>query len=121
MYRTVCVIMVAAALSLWSAAAFAHAFLDHANPAVGSTVHGSPPELRLWYTQELEPAFSTVKVIDQSGAEVDKADPQVDPSDKTILKVSLKPLPPGTYQVVWRVLSVDTHVTDGNFKFTVAQ
>jgi len=100
--------------------ALAHAFLDHATPAVGSTVHGSPSELSLWFTQELEPAFSTVQVVDQAGREVDKGDKAVDPSDRTLLKVSLPALPPGTYKVIWRVLSVDTHTTEGDFKFTVA-
>ncbi|HUH94704.1 MAG TPA: CopD family protein [Casimicrobiaceae bacterium] len=57
-----------AALGLaWSAHASAHAFLDHASPRVGSTVHGSPPDVRLWFTQELEPAFSTLSVQDAGG------------------------------------------------------
>ena len=97
----------------------AHAFLDHAVPAVGSSVRGSPPEVKLWFTQELEPAFSTVQVLDRSGKRVDKADPKVDSADPTLLQVSLPPLPPGTYRVTWRVLSVDTHVTEGDFTFDV--
>jgi methionine-rich copper-binding protein CopC len=111
----------AAALALLiAAAADAHAFLDHANPAVGSTVHGAPAELRLWYTQELEPAFSTVKVTDAAGKNVDKGDTHIDAGDKSEMVVSLQSLPPGTYHVVWRALSVDTHVTSGSFTFDVA-
>ncbi len=109
----------ACALALASPAG-AHAFLDHAGPAVGSTVHGSPAELKLWFTQELEPAFSTVQVLDRNGRRVDKGDPQVDRSNATELWVSLPPLAPGTYRVTWRVLSVDTHVTEGDFTFDVA-
>ena len=40
--------------------AWAHAFLDHASPAVGSSVPASPPVVTLWFTQDLEPAFSAV-------------------------------------------------------------
>ena len=40
------------------AAAFAHAFLDHAVPAVGGTVTAAPKEVQIFYTQALEPAFS---------------------------------------------------------------
>jgi methionine-rich copper-binding protein CopC len=98
----------------------AHAFLDHAAPAVGSTVHGSPAEVRLWFSQELEPAFSTIRVLDGAGTEVDKRDKGVDPDDRTQLRVSLRDLAPGTYKVVWRALSVDTHVTEGDFVFEVA-
>lgn len=100
--------------------ASAHAFLDHAAPAVGSTVHGPPATVKLWFTQELEPAFSTIKVLDRDGKQVDKGDKEVDASDRTLLRISLPPLPPGTYRVVWRVLSVDTHVTEGDFTFDVA-
>jgi methionine-rich copper-binding protein CopC len=102
------------------AVAGAHAFLDHATPPVGSAVHGSPAQIKLWFTQRLEPAFSTMQVLDQSGKRVDKGDPRVDRADATLLAVSLPQLAPGTYRVTWRVLSVDTHVTEGDFTFEVA-
>lgn len=111
----------AAALMLIAATAWAHAFLDHASPAVGSTVPTAPPVISLWFTQGLEPAFSSVSVTDASGARVDGGDAKVDAKDATLLTVSLKKLPPGTYTVKWRVVSVDTHTTDGDFNFTVGQ
>lgn len=99
--------------------AWAHAFLDHASPAVGSTVRVAPPAVKLWFTQELEPAFSTVRVQeDVGGKRVDKDDATVD-TDGTLLQVSLPKLEPGRYRVTWRVLSVDTHVTEGDFTFEV--
>jgi hypothetical protein len=101
------------------AAVLAHAFLDRAAPAVGSTIHGAPAEVRLRFSQELEPAFSTVRVYDHSGRQIDRGDEHLDPGDTTLLKVSLPPLAPGIYRVVWRVLSVDTHVTEGDFTFEV--
>jgi len=100
--------------------AAAHAFLDHAEPRVGSTVRTPPSELRLSFTQELEPAFSTVEVQDERGAQVDQGDVRVDAEDGTLLRVSLNPLAPGTYKVIWRVVSVDTHPTEGDFTFQVA-
>ena len=106
----------------WSLAppAGAQAFLDHAEPRVGSTESPAPSELVHAFTQELEPAFSTVEVLNERGAKVDKGDVQVDPHDGTLLRVSLNPLPPGTYKVVWRVVSVDTHPSEGDFTFRVA-
>ncbi len=103
-----------------AAPAHAHAFLDHATPAVGSTVHGSPPRVELWFTQELEPAFSTVRVLDQGNHRQDSGDAKVEPGDATRLQVPLPQLAPGRYRVEWRVLSVDTHVTEGDFTFVVA-
>jgi copper resistance protein C len=98
----------------------AHAFLDHANPAVGSLVHGGPTQVKLWFTQQLEPAFSSVHVSDQSGKQVDAGDSRVDATDTELLLVSVPHLGPGTYRVTWRVLSIDTHVTEGDFTFDVA-
>jgi methionine-rich copper-binding protein CopC len=99
----------------------AHAFLDHASPPVGSTLGRAPEGVTIWFTQELEPAFSSISVVDQNGACVDTGDAQVDGKDATILHVSLKPLPPGSYKVIWRVVSVDTHPTDGTFTFRVTR
>ena len=117
-------ILLAAWVVAWTVSAAsparAHAFLDHANPAVGSTVHGSPPRMALWFTQELEPAFSTVRVFDQEHRQQDKGDAKVDSRDPTLLQVPLPQLAPGRYRVEWRVLSVDTHVTEGDFTFVVA-
>lgn len=110
----------AAFISGVTSVADAHAFLDHALPAVGSVVRASPAQLKIWFTQRLEPAFSKVQVLDRSGTRVDKGDSQVDSADATLLTVSLPLLSPGAYRVIWRVLSVDTHVTEGDFAFDVS-
>jgi copper resistance protein C len=102
-----------------AAVAHAHAFLDHASPRVGSTVAIAPRELLLWFTEKLEPAFSTVEVHNEQGVAVQSGKARVDGGDGTELRVSLRALPPGTYQVIWRVLSVDTHRTQGSFTFRV--
>jgi copper resistance protein C len=97
----------------------AHAFLDHSDPAVGSTVPTSPPTLALWFTEHIEPAFSTVTVTNAGGQRVDLGNAHVPPDDPAELDVGLKPLPNGTYTVRWHVISVDTHKTEGNFTFDV--
>jgi hypothetical protein len=117
--RRATIALAAAALLGAANASFAHAFLDHASPAVGSTLPAAPPVVALWFSQELEPAFSTVRVTDRSGNRVDRGDGAVDPKDPSELHVSLKPLPPGSYKVAWRVVSVDSHKTEGDFSFVV--
>ncbi|MGA9420602.1 MAG: copper resistance CopC family protein, partial [Candidatus Cybelea sp.] len=97
----------------------AHAFLDHTDPAVGSTVPTAPPEMHLWFTQELEPAFTWVTVSDKSGASMNDGPATVDSSNKQEMDVKLKPLQAGTYTVKWHALSVDTHTTEGDFTFQV--
>jgi len=107
------------ASAITAAAASAHAFLDHADPKVGASVKGSPAEVKIWFTEKLILPFSTVKVTDAGGAQVDKGDRRVDRSNGQLLIVGLKPLKPGKYQVAWRVTAVDTHVTSGTFTFDV--
>ena len=116
--RSIIRFAIAAMLVLPAPAAYAHAMLDHSEPRVGNTVATAPRELKLWFTQKLEQAFSTVEVIDGSGQRVDSGKPRVNGNE---IAVSLRTLAPGTYRVNWRVLSVDTHTTDGNFSFTVGK
>jgi copper resistance protein C len=99
--------------------AWAHAFVDHADPPVGSQVHVAPTEVKIWFTEKLEPALSKLQVFDISGKEVDKGNIKIDQSNGALLSVSLPELKPGKYKVVWRAVSVDTHVTTGNFGFEV--
>jgi methionine-rich copper-binding protein CopC len=112
-------------LALASALAFvplaaAHAFLDHAIPGAGSAVHRSPAQLRLWFSERLDPPFSKAEVLDGSGKRVDTGDPQVDSADPKLLRIPMPPLAPGRYRVTWRVQSVDTHVSKGEFTFDIA-
>lgn len=120
MTRVTTLSLALAALLVWAAGAGAHAFLVRADPRVGSTVRTAPAQVRLWFTERLEPAFSSVRVVNEAGKQVDQGDGQVDSSNPRLLQISLAPLPPETYKVIWRVLSVDSHVTEGDFTFRVA-
>src|SRR5580704_17908919 len=74
----------------------AHALLDHASPALGSAVPTAPATVAIWYTQDLEPAFSSLTVTNQAGQRVDLGNAQIAPAQPNELQVGLKPLPPGT-------------------------
>jgi len=114
--RTLFPFLAVVGATLGAAPANAHAHLDHASPQVDSTVPSAPPDITLWFTQNLEPAFSTVEVTGTDGGRVDAGKPQI--SGNT-MRVGLKALSPGTYHVHWHALSVDTHTTEGNFSFKV--
>ena len=100
-------------------AAFAHAQLNHASPAAGSTVKAAPKEVTLSFTEAVEPKFSSIEVRDARGTAMQSAAAQGVAGNTAQLRVGLKPLPPGTYTVEWRVLSVDTHRSQGRFTFAV--
>ena len=95
----------------------AHAMLDHASPAVGSTVGSSPRQVTLYFTQALEPKFSGAEVRNASGARVDKGKSV----SGNVMRLSVGSLPPGSYSVTWHALSVDTHTTQGSFSFHVGK
>ncbi len=87
-------------------------------PAVGSTVATAPSEVVLTFNDKLEPAFSSIEVRSADGAAMQAGKATLS-AKGTQLRVPLKPLTPGTYKVLWRVLSVDTHRSQGNFTFRV--
>lgn len=99
-------------------AAFAHAHLDHASPKVGSTV-AAPKEVVLWFTEAVEPKFSSIEVTNDKGEPVQAG--KASRMGAAALRVPVKPLGPGTYKVNWKVLSVDTHRSQGSFSFTVGK
>ena len=98
-----------------------HAFPDHSDPRVGSAVKNPPDQVKIWFDGGIEPLFSSMEVFDSNHKKVDKGDSRVDPNDHTLLVVGLPPLPPGKYEVSWSVVAVDTHRTEGNFKFTIGK
>jgi methionine-rich copper-binding protein CopC len=102
---------------VFSGGANAHAYLDHANPRVGSVVSGSPREVRLWFTQPLEPRFTAAEVRSSAGAVVGRGG--VDHANPQEIVIPVRGLAPGRYKVNWKVLSVDTHRTEGSFGFEV--
>jgi copper resistance protein C len=101
-----------------TAIANAHATLERAEPRVGNKVAAPPREVTLWFTQKLEPAFSTITVTNAAGERIDSGKARVSGNQ---MSIPLRPGGSGTYHVNWHVLSVDTHTTDGNFTFQVGQ
>jgi methionine-rich copper-binding protein CopC len=101
-------------------AAHAHAFLDSAVPAVGSTVQASPTEVKIWFTRKIVSAGTNIKVLDATGVEVDLKDDKLDPGDPFLMIVSVPTLKAGTYKVIWNAVCLDTHHTTGTFTFTVS-
>jgi methionine-rich copper-binding protein CopC len=118
MQRSAIVVIIPLLLLLATGEASAHALLDHAEPRVGNTVATAPREVTLWFTQKLEPAFSSITVTNSAGQRVDAGKTRVSGNQ---MSVSLRSGGAGTYRVNWRVLSVDTHRTDGSFTFRVGQ
>jgi hypothetical protein len=101
--------------------ACAHAALSRADPRVGSKIGTSPMEVRMWFSEALEPVFSNASIVMPPGQGPAGGKAFVDPKDRRQLVIPvLRPLPAGRYEVKWGVVSVDGHRTEGDFPFTVA-
>jgi methionine-rich copper-binding protein CopC len=101
------------------ARAEAHAALVGSAPAARATMSASPARVILTFSERLEPAYARVSVWDAAGGQVDLKDAAVDRENARVLGVSLPPLPPGHYTVRYRVLSIDGHVVEASFGFSV--
>jgi methionine-rich copper-binding protein CopC len=118
--RALIVAACAAALALaWPAPALAHAYLVRSSPAARAIVARAPERVQLWFNERLEPAYSRVSIWNGDAQRVDAADVRVAPTEPTRLSVGVPPLPAGVYTVKYRVLSVDGHVVEAEFAFTV--
>ena len=113
-----CLLLIAASLLLAPASAFAHAKLLRSQPEAGASL-GAPPRLvELWFSTEVSPGFSTIEVTDAGGVRVDRGQvAHADAGKKA--QVELGELPPGSYDVVWKVVSADEHTIRGKFTFKV--
>jgi len=105
--------------ALAPASGWSHAYLVKSTPGARAVVSGVPARAQLWFNERLEPAYSQVSVADGEGRRADLGDVQVGPEDPKKLSVGLPVLAPGVYTVRFRVLSVDGHVVESQFKFTV--
>jgi len=99
--------------------ALGHSFPNHSDPRVGSEVKTPPTQVKIWFDAGIEPLFSSISVFDANKKQVDKGDSHIEGNDNTVFEVSVPLLPPGTYEVFWSVISVDTHHTEGRFKFKI--
>ena len=113
------VVALLAGLILSPTPAVAHASLVRSAPAHRAVLGQMPDRVQLWFNERLEAAYSTVSVWNEAGAQVDGRDVTVGPEDPRRLSVAMQSREPGRYTVKYRVLSVDGHIVDNQFTFTV--
>lgn len=94
--------------------AIAHARLISSQPAANAKVQ-SPGQIKLRFSESLEPAFSSASLIDSAGRTV-PVSKSVGNDTITLLPLTLKP---GAYKVTWHSVGQDTHRLSGSFGFTV--
>lgn len=100
---------------------FAHAYLVKSVPAQRAVLYHAPAKIQLWFNERLEPRYSSLSLSDAGGKAIETGKVEVSHDDPKQLAAPLKLLPAGRYVVKYRVLSVDGHVVQDQFPFTVKQ
>ena len=104
--------------ALVASAAFAHVFPQKQEPGAGATV-AAPTQVRVLFDGPLEPTFSSLKVTDASGKQVNAEKSAVDTQQPAVMTVALPTLAAGHYTVHWVAVASDGHRTQGDYAFNV--
>lgn len=111
-------VLVVMLLALSPTAALAHAKLIRSQPKAKTRLEEAPKLIELWFSEELEPNFSTIEVTDGEGKRVALGEVTLSEEGKKV-SAPFGDLSPGVYTVVWKALSKDEHPIRGKFTFTL--
>jgi copper resistance protein C len=110
--------VLSAFMLLGASSACPHAIIVRSNPSPNATVQTAPREVAIFFSERIRATPSSIVVEDADGAQLDEGDSRVDANGR-VMRVTLKALAAGTYNVKWRVQSIDTHSSEGTFVFRV--
>ncbi|WP_233148847.1 copper homeostasis periplasmic binding protein CopC [Shimwellia pseudoproteus] len=98
----------------------AHAHLQQQLPAQQAVLAAAPQEIRLTFSEGIEPGFSKITLTDAKRHPVKTGQLHTLAGQQQVAIVSVdSPLAAGEYQVDWQVVSVDGHKTRGSYRFTM--
>jgi copper transport protein len=103
--------------------AYAHAFTIKSDPSPSQSLPTSPSNVDVFFSEPVDLRYSTIKVLDASGKQVDNKNAHSIGGDPATLSVTLPSgLKDGIYTVSTKVLSAtDGHVVDSAFVFGIGQ
>jgi len=101
----------------------AHAGLKSSQPAASSVLEKSPKEIVLKFAEQVEISFGSIRLFDANSNLIVLPAPNYgftnDVVDAKTVRVNVPDLEPGSYLVIWRVVSVDSHPVQGAFGFQI--
>lgn len=110
-----------AIILIFHSLAFAHAYLVKSIPAQRAVLLRAPAKIQLWFNERLESQYSTLSITDEAGKSVAVSAVEIDAEDPKRITATVSSLRSGRYLVKYRVLSVDGHIVQDQFTFTVKQ
>jgi copper transport protein len=114
--RVLAVLFTMAAWFTFVPAAAAHASVVASYPRDGSVVATPPTTIHFWFSEPVQPVGPGLIVISPSGGRV-----PIGPlhADGIEMWAPVSVHAPGTYLVIWEVISLDTHPERGRYTFSL--
>ncbi|MEI6708593.1 MAG: copper resistance CopC family protein [Methylococcales bacterium] len=107
------------ALAMLPSLSFAHAKMVRSSPEQDAVLTESPKQVDVWFDDKVGTEYKALAVIDSKGKRVDNKDLVQETFDSAHLYTTVPLLPPDTYTVRYRVVSIDTHIVTGKYQFTI--
>jgi methionine-rich copper-binding protein CopC len=111
-------LLFATATATATASAYAHGTVESATPKNGATLSTPPSEIRLKFSELLEPTFTSLKLFAATGQEVATTNKARVEDGRTVV-LALPVLPRGGYIARWISVGHDGHRVHGELTFTV--
>ena len=117
--RALVYVVVLLGFGLGISGAAAHSRLVKSDPSARAVLDTAPKELKLWFNEGIEPAFTKIWIVPAQGPQIPLTS-EGDKSDPRLLIVALPDnLPAGPVDIEYHVLSVDSHPVNGRLTFTI--
>ena len=94
-----------------------HGILFESSPTHGAVLRASPEQVIFHFNAILEPSITQVNLIDLQ--EVLTPLSVTNASTMNTVVAKIPPLRPGVYNVQYKILATDGHVTEGSIRFTI--
>jgi methionine-rich copper-binding protein CopC len=98
-----------------------HNHLVKSVPNSGETLTAAPREIKLWFAEKPEVAFTSVTLMKGDSTRIATIRATgTDDSMAVAIPLDKTPLPAGDYLVGWRTASDDGHAVRGVFRFSIS-
>ena len=108
-------------LGLAAPDALAHAALLKTTPGDSEILQSAPKEVTLTFGEDVGIGLGQLKVLSSDGERVDTGAPSQSDHDRVVHIPVRSGIAEGSYVVIWRVVSADSHPVSGAFTFSIGK
>lgn len=113
------ILLVMLSLLFQVSSVMAHAALVKSDPPRRASLSSSPKQIQLWFNEQVEGSYASITVLDSKKNSMTENRPEVVLDDPKSIILNLPQMEPGRYTVQYRVMSVDGHIIESNFDFSI--